>query len=186
MAESSSVQVRVNLSQPDPRACPDFPTTIPSALMPPTSSITTISFNARFPSIVMAIPPRYSQSESYCDPSRNDVADLSWHGPSYAVPGYTNAYFKQNNLLENDWSDVIDLIAVLNGTNGYRASNYVADVQRRLNVDEWMRYMAVNTLLDNDEHRANGAGDDYALYRGTEHPPPGAPPTTSIRSWVAA
>src|SRR5665213_3910228 len=32
-----------------------------------------------------------------------------------------------------------------------------------------MQYMAVNTLLDNDETcLANGAGDDYALYRGTK------------------
>ena len=31
-----------------------------------------------------------------------------------------------------------------------------------------MKYMAVNTLLDNTETcLANGVGDDYALYRGT-------------------
>ncbi len=96
------------------------------------------------------------------------MADLTWHGANYAQAVYTNAYFKQNNIEQNDWSDLIDLLAVLNSANGYSAANYVADVQRRMNVDEWMQYMAVNTLLDNDETcLANGVGDDYALYRGT-------------------
>ncbi|PYK99745.1 MAG: hypothetical protein DME19_07605, partial [Verrucomicrobia bacterium] len=104
-----------------------------------------------------------------CDPLfQNAVADLSWNGANYAVAAYTNAYFKENNLIENNWADLIDLIAVLSGTNGYQPSSYVADVERRLNVDEWMKYMAINTLLDNDETcLANGYGDDYALYRGT-------------------
>jgi len=87
----------------------------------------------------------------------------------YAVAVYTNAYFKQNNFLQNDWSDLINLIGVLNEIPGYSSpATYVADVQRVINVDEWMRYMAVNTLLDNNETcLANGVGDDYALYRGT-------------------
>src|SRR5207248_1432109 len=47
------------------------------------------------------------------------------------------------------------------------ASNYVADVQHRLNVEEWMKYMAIGVLLDNAETALdNGIGDDYALYRG--------------------
>ena len=96
------------------------------------------------------------------------MADLTWHGANFALAAYTNAYFKQNNFLENDWSDLIDLIAVLNSRTATNRANYVADVQRRINVDEWMQYMAVNTLLDNDETcLANGMGDDYALYRGT-------------------
>jgi len=92
---------------------------------------------------------------------------LTWHGTNYNDTIYSYAYFKQNNLIENDWSDLIDLIAVLNSTNGHAPANYVADVQQRLNVEEWMKYMAINTLLDNNETAlANGVGDDYALYRG--------------------
>lgn len=113
-------------------------------------------------------PYRGIRDQTLCDSTRNSVADLSWHGVNYAQAPYTNAYFKQNNLLANDWSDLIDLIAVLNTQNGYQPANYVQDVQRRINVEEWMQYMAVNTLLDNDETcLANGVGDDYALYRGT-------------------
>lgn len=99
----------------------------------------------------------------------NNVADLTWHGADFAQDAYTNSYFKQNNTLENDWSDLIDLIAVLNSVNGYDASNYVADVENRIDVGEWMKYMAIDTLLDDGETSlANGTGDDFALYRGTQ------------------
>jgi hypothetical protein len=109
------------------------------------------------------------RQEALCDSTyANNVADLTWHGANFANPVYTNSYFKQNNFVQNDWSDLIDLIAVLNSANGYAASNYVADISRRINVSEWMQYMAANTLLDNDETcLANGVGDDFALYRGT-------------------
>src|SRR2546425_684917 len=113
---------------------------------------------------------RCIRQAALCDPLfQNSVADLTWQGPNYAVATYTNAYFKQNNFLQNDWSDLINLIGVLNEIPGYASpATYVADVQRVLNVDEWMRYMAINTLLDNNETcLANGVGDDYALYRGT-------------------
>ena len=98
----------------------------------------------------------------------NNVADLTWHGANFAQAIYTNTYFKQNNTLQNDWSDLIDLLAVLNSANGHSASNYVADMEKRIDVDEWMKYMAINTLLDNNETcLANGEPDDFALYRGT-------------------
>ncbi len=100
------------------------------------------------------------------------VADLVWHGANYAQPAYTNAYYKQNNFVQNDWSDLIQLLGVLNGVAPYTTpATYAADVQKVMNVDQWMRYMAVNTLLDNDETcLANGIGDDYALYRGMVDP----------------
>jgi hypothetical protein len=108
------------------------------------------------------------RDQALCDPTTSGLPDLTWHGANYAQAVYTNAYFKQNNLTRNDWSDLIDLLAVLNSTNGHAAANYVADVRQRINVDQWMKYMAVNTLIDNEETAlANGAGDDYGLYRGT-------------------
>ncbi len=102
----------------------------------------------------------------------NGVADLTWHGADWAVSAYTNAYYKQNNLIENDWSDLIRLLGVLNEIPGYSTpSTYEADVRQIVNVDEWMKDMAVNTLLDNGETSlANGVGDDYALFRGVKDP----------------
>ncbi|HEY5913715.1 MAG TPA: lamin tail domain-containing protein [Verrucomicrobiae bacterium] len=130
-------------------------------------------YNADFVQRTFALDPygnsyRGIRDQTLCDPSRTGLADLRWLGANYAQAGYTNAYFKQNNFLQNDWSDLIDLLAVLNTVNGYQAANYVADVQRRINVEEWIQYMAANTLLDNTETcLANGVGDDYALFRGT-------------------
>ncbi len=166
MAESRAVQVRINSTNL---------MSLPG--LPDNNSFGSYSaneqYNNDFVQRAFALDPlgnsyRGIRDSALCDSSLNGVADLTWQGANYSVGAYTNAYFKQNNLLTNDWSDLIDLIAVLNSANGYQTANYVADVQRRINVDEWMQYMAVNTLLDNDETcLANGTGDDYALYRGT-------------------
>lgn len=107
-----------------------------------------------------------------CDASFNGVADLAWHGAEPFIAAYTNAYYKQNNFIQKDWSDLIHLIGVLNQIPGYSTpETYVDEVRRTVNVEEWMRYMAVNTLLDNQETcLANGVGDDYGLYRGQTDP----------------
>ncbi len=89
-------------------------------------------------------------------------ADLQWRGTDPL--SYTNAYFKQNNAVAGDWSDFIHLVDVLNNTP---AGEYPAAVSGALNVREWMRYYALNTLLDNQETAlGTGAGDDYVLFRG--------------------
>ena len=166
MAESRAVQVRINST--NLMSLPGLPDNNSFG-----SYAANEQYNNDFVQRAFALDPlgnsyRGIRDSVLCDSSHNGVADLTWQGANYSVAAYTNAYFKQNNFLTNDWSDLIDLIAVLNSANGYQAANYVADVQRRINVDEWMQYMAVNTLLDNDETcLANGTGDDYALYRGT-------------------
>ena len=96
-------------------------------------------------------------------PGVSSDADLVWHGASYT--SYTNAYVKENNNVVNDWSDLIQLIDVLNNTAD---GTYAGAVSNVANVDEWMKYFAVNTLLDNQENSLGiGTGDDFALYRGT-------------------
>ncbi len=96
-------------------------------------------------------------------PGINSEADLAWHGSSYT--SYTNAYAKENNAAANDWSDFIHLLDLLNHAPD---NTYMSDVQSVVNVDEWMKYFAVNTLLDNQEASLGiGEGDDFALYRGT-------------------
>lgn len=86
--------------------------------------------------------------------------NLVWHGPN--PEGYTNAYFKQNHSLANDWSDLIHLIDVLNNT---AAGDYADAVRATIDVPEWMRYFAIHTFLDNQETSlGTGIGDDYILY----------------------
>lgn len=89
-------------------------------------------------------------------------ADLTWHGPYFT--GYTNAYAKENHALANDWSDLIDLIDVLQHSS---EADYVRRVRERVDVDQWMRYFAANTLIGNQENSLGiGSGDDFGLYRG--------------------
>ena len=92
------------------------------------------------------------------------LADLSWQGPAYTT--YTNVYAKENHALENDWTDLIELLDTLNHTPD---ASYASAVSQVVNVDEWMKYFAVNTLLGNQENGLNtGSGDDFALYRGAK------------------
>ena len=165
MADSRAVQLRVNGT--------NLMATVSGA-----NSFGSYAANEQYNSdFVKRSFPLDSRGNSYrgirdaalCDPAFNGVADLVWHGANPFVVGYTNAYYKQNNFVRNDWSDLIGLIGVLNQVPGYSSpSTYVADIRRVINVNEWMRYMAVNTLLDNQETcLANGIGDDYALYRGS-------------------
>ncbi|MFO1498863.1 MAG: lamin tail domain-containing protein [Verrucomicrobiota bacterium] len=90
------------------------------------------------------------------------VADLLWHGPDYTI--YTNVYAKENRGSLNDWSDLIQLLDTLNHTPD---ADYAQAVERIVNVEEWMRYFAINTLIANQENGlSNGSGDDFSLYRG--------------------
>ena len=90
--------------------------------------------------------------------------NLVWHGTDFN--NYTNAYFKQNNSLANDWSDFIRLLDVLNNTP---TGSYVSAVNAAVNIPEWMRYFAINSLLDNQETcLGTGVGDDFILYLPTQ------------------
>ncbi|UCE98886.1 MAG: lamin tail domain-containing protein, partial [Planctomycetota bacterium] len=99
------------------------------------------------------------------DPDKQ--ADLTYLGTdpaSYLARGYN----KESNTAENDWSDLINLCDVL--TNASDA-NYVEEVKKVVNVDEWLRWFAVQCLFSNTEtNLGNGYGDDYYLYCGILDP----------------
>ena len=93
-------------------------------------------------------------------------ANLSYPGDDKAF--YRTNYVKFTNTSADDWSDLIELTRVLNLTPD---ADFSSEVRRVLDVEEWMRYFAVNTLLDNNETcLANGDGDDYYIYRGVLDP----------------
>jgi len=94
-------------------------------------------------------------------------ADFGYRGPD--PDSYRNSYFKRTNTAEDDWSDLIELCFVMSETTP--DDIYVEDVKRVVNVEQWLRFFAINALLDNSETSlANGYGDDYYLYRGVEDP----------------
>ena len=93
-------------------------------------------------------------------------ADLSYRGTNSNF--YTNTYFKETNKSENDWADVMELTRVLSDTPN---DLYLSEVKRVAEVHEWLRYFALNALLDNNESGIYmGYGDDYSMYRGMHDP----------------
>ncbi|MEW6156460.1 MAG: lamin tail domain-containing protein [Verrucomicrobiota bacterium] len=99
---------------------------------------------------------------------RNPGADLHYEGEDPAP--YRINYFKNSNVSLDDWSDLIELTRVLDKASD---ADYLAEVQRVLNVEEWMLFFALETIADNREtnlangNNGSGAGDDYFMYRGT-------------------
>jgi hypothetical protein len=93
-------------------------------------------------------------------------ADLQYRGTN--PDDYRNSYFKATNEAQDDWSDLMDLCYVLSETPD---DVYVEEVKRVVDVEEWLRFFAINALLDNSETSlANGYGDDYYLYSGVKDP----------------
>ena len=94
-------------------------------------------------------------------------ARLSYLGTN--PQSYINAgYIKASNSSENDWTDLFQLTQVLSHAPDETYAEQVADVA---NVEMWMRYFAVFTLLQSMETSlGTGRGDDYAMYRGELNP----------------
>jgi hypothetical protein len=90
---------------------------------------------------------------------------LSYQGPPPLAPQYS----KQTNGSLDDWSDLINLTYAL--STNTPDSQYVEAVNRVVNVEEWLRFIAVNTLVDNRENSiGTGYGDEYFMYRGVNDP----------------
>jgi hypothetical protein len=92
----------------------------------------------------------------------NHNADLTFG----ATPQYyrNRGYDKTSNSSEDNWEDLMDLTAAL---SDWSNPDYANAVRAQADVEAWMRYFAVFTLLTSMETSlGNGRGDDYALYRG--------------------
>ncbi|MEI7908180.1 MAG: lamin tail domain-containing protein [Verrucomicrobiota bacterium] len=92
---------------------------------------------------------------------------------------YKINYNKKTNTAEDVWTDLIGLTAAL--AKGHSSAlytdpvtydaDYVTAVRAVVDVDEWMRWFAVNTLVDNCEtNLSNGDGDDFHFYFGINDP----------------
>lgn len=95
--------------------------------------------------------------------SGTETGDLRFEGTD--PQAYQDTYSKRTNEEADDWTDLIDLVNVLNNTPD---ETFVEEVNRVLDVDQWMRYIALDSLLGNFETGLNvGTGDNFWLYRGT-------------------
>jgi hypothetical protein len=93
-------------------------------------------------------------------------ANFDYHGEN---PDFYNvAYAKQTNVAADDYSGLIHMLDVLNNAP---AETYMQDVAEVVNIEQWLRFLAVDTLLANGEGGlTSGRGDDYAMYQGVIDP----------------
>ncbi|MBN2592732.1 MAG: CotH kinase family protein, partial [Sedimentisphaerales bacterium] len=98
-------------------------------------------------------------------------ADLYYKESAGQTPNpdnYRNNYIKKTNEAQDDWSDLFTLIDKLNN-NDITDDRFVAEVSQVINLEKWMRFLAVDALLGNREGGlTSGSGDDYAMYRGVK------------------
>ncbi|MBN1890034.1 MAG: CotH kinase family protein [Thermoflexales bacterium] len=73
------------------------------------------------------------------------------------------AYGKMNNEAEADYSDIIALCRVVDGTQYDSEEAFVQALESVLNVDAFLRYMAVVNSLDNWDSYPN-TGNNYYLF----------------------
>jgi len=89
-----------------------------------------------------------------------DGADLSYRGPD--PDSYRPYYLKKNNDDADDYSDIIALTDALTNSPD---ETFRADAESLADMREWLRWFAVQAVLDNHEGALwIGQGDDYFLY----------------------
>ena len=98
--------------------------------------------------------------------SPQQFATLNYLGPDPA--SYRLNYNKDSHGSLEEWADLINLTNVLTYASD---ATYEQDVAGVINVDQWLRWFAVQSLIGNAEtNLGNGAGDDYSMYSGVKDP----------------
>ena len=96
--------------------------------------------------------------------------DVNWAYRGGNLQRYAgDGWNKQTNASEDDWSDLDEFLRVMNQAPD--DPDYIAQVEVVANLDQWLRWFAVMTIINNGETNAsNGADDDYSIYRGVADP----------------
>ena len=98
-----------------------------------------------------------------------DIAPKEFNYRGEDPVSYQNTYFKQSNVSENDWRDLIGMLQVM-GDN-QTGSFTLGTAQQVANVEQWLVHLAVMNLMGNNESGVNtGNNDDYYWYRGIRDP----------------
>ena len=109
--------------------------------------------------------PENSGGNAYIlhDDIRFGHGDLDYEGTN--PDAYRDTYFKRTNEENDDWSDLIHMLDVLNNAP---EATYLQDIAGVIDVDQWLRYIATDALIGNAEGGLmSGRGDDFIMYCGT-------------------
>jgi hypothetical protein len=91
------------------------------------------------------------------------------YGPSGPTSS-SGGYARQSNKSDDDWSDLVALTKTFDTTQTPDAA-FLERLNQNVNIDEWLKYFAVNSLIGNMETAlGTGTGDDYSMYRGLNDP----------------
>lgn len=81
----------------------------------------------------------------------------------------SDGWSKQTNSSVNDWSDLDEMLRVINNTS--EDDDYINQMEEVANLDQWMKWFAAMAILANGETNiSNGADDDFSMYRGAKDP----------------
>ena len=96
--------------------------------------------------------------------------DVNWAYRGGDLARYSrDGWGKQTNESEDDWTDLDEFLRIMNQADG--DPDYIDQVESVANLDQWMRWFAVEALIANGETNAsNGTDDDYSMYRGLLDP----------------
>ncbi len=103
--------------------------------------------------------------------------DLIYYGESiedYPIQNGQTAYGKMNNEEEADYSDIIELCRVIDGTEYASDEKFMQALEDVLNVDAFLRYIAVVTILNNWDTYPY-TGNNYYLFNN---------PVTGRFEWI--
>ncbi len=177
--ESRPVQARVNGSTLTPAGSPSFGFYV-------ANEVQNSDFAAHhFP--LDSSGNLYRAQRTDVNPPANQMAAayLQYQAPGVgqlAPDPYRAVWFKHTNSSEDQWTDLIGLTQALDKAvsdssfnityrSGETATTYHDAVQARMDVEECMRYFAIETIVDNSETNLSaGYGDDYYVYFGDTDP----------------
>jgi len=92
--------------------------------------------------------------------------DLIYHGPhitDYPTQNGLYAYGKETNEEQADYSDIIHLMYVIDGVTYATPDDFATALEKELNVDTFLRYLAVVNMLANWDSYP-GTGNNYMLF----------------------
>ncbi len=87
-----------------------------------------------------------------------EEADLNYYGPTET--SYTGRYELKTNTTENDWSDLIELLDVIDNSS---TTEFVAQLPERMELTEALRSLALDNLFGNMD-AYYGSSRNYYLY----------------------
>lgn len=92
--------------------------------------------------------------------------DLRFYGDSiedYPSQNGQYAYGKMNNEEEADYSDIVALCKTIDGTEYASDQEFISALEESINVDAFLRYLAVNSIIDNWDSYVYTGNNFYLL-----------------------